>query len=405
MQAIWAFITDHWIVSSLIGVPLIIMIWRMLRTRSVIASTMKTLFPGGRPAAAQGREVPAPQFSGKNIRWREMSFYGTFARRILGPCVDKRIVIRRDTPKDGREYGKLYIFLGHAPRGEACLDAPKTCFGETQSGSGKSFAYSGCGTPIIDADGTIVAEYHNDSIYFLTDPNQYGIFGGARVFARVMAQAAALISGAQAIESADNFADALERALKASLEEKAPPRKKVEGSDELEDLSVTYQRVSDEALASERESIQMRSQAAAELGKEYDQLCQVKKVTSVSVTDKEIEVHTDTLYCTDPATGNVYEMGRFKIRIPLNSGNPVRWKNLTRQVDGYDTKMMSLHVYKNEKACLGNTGPWFKKLISERKFADAAKLAIAFVETVNPEDTRTYKYIDRWPKVRGGRPS
>lgn len=404
MQAIWAFITDHWIISTVIGLPLIMLGWRILRTRSVIASTIKSLYPDGLPEAAPGREVPTPKFSGKNIRMREMSFYGTFAQRILGPAVGKRIVIRRDKPKDGREYGKLYIFLGRAPRGEACLEVPKTCFGQARSNDGKSFAYSGTGTPIMDEDGTIVAEYYNDSIYFLTDPIQYGIFGGARVFASVMSQTAALIAGAPAIETAESFADAAERALKASLEERAPRRKKAGGTEELEEPDVTYQKMSDEALAAERESIQMRSQAAAELGKEYDQLCQVKKVTSVSVTEKDIEVHTDTLYCTDPSTGDVYEMGRFKIQIPLNSGNSVRWKNLTRQVDGYDYKMMALHVYKNGKACLGNTGPWFKKLISERKFADAAKLAIAFVETVNPEDTRTYKYIGKWPKVRGGRP-
>jgi hypothetical protein len=60
---------------------------------------------------------------------------------------------------------------------------------------------------------------------------------------------------------------------------------------------------------------------------------------------------------------------------------------------------MAVHISQNGKACLGNTGPWFKKLIGERKFADAAKLAIAFVETVNPEDTRTYKYIGKWPRI------
>ena len=401
MLTIWAFITTHWIISTGVGVLLLLMVLRALRTRSVINSTMKELYPDGIPSVPEAR-ARDPKFSGKNLKAREMKFYGTFARRILGIAVDKPIVIRRGEPKEGRVYGKFHIYLGYSPRGEKCLEAPKEVFGQERVWDGETYAFTGLGTPILDDDGFVVAEIHDESIYFLVDPNHYGMFGGARVFAHVMAQATDIINSAAAAHTADYFVDALDKSVRQSLAQKAPRRRKVEGSEELEEPAVTWQRLSDESRTAELESVNMLSQATNELGKEYDLLCQVRKVRSVSVTDKYIELHTDTLYCTDPAKGDVYEMGRFRVRIPLKSGESVRWKNLTRQVDGYCEKMMSLHVYANEKACLGNTAPWFKKLISERKFADAAKLAIAFVETVNPEDTRTYKYLHKWPMVRGG---
>lgn len=402
MLAIWAFITTHWIISTVVGVPLLVMILRGLFTSAEISSTIKRLYPDGLPAAQHGQPVRDPKFSGKHLKLREMKFYGTYARKILGIAVDKPIVIRRGEPKEGRAYGQFHIYLGYSPRGEKCLEAPKEVFGQERVWDGEVYAFTGIGTPILDGNGNIVAEYQEESIYFLVDPNLYGIFGGARVFAEVMAQVTDIIHSAAASGTAEHFVTELDKAVERSLAQKAPRAKQIQGSEEREEPTAAWQRLSEESRVAELESVHMRSQATHELGKEYDLLCQVRKVRSVSVTDKYIELDTETLYCTDPAKGDVYEMGRFRIRIPLKSGESVRWKNLTRQVNGYAEKMMSLHVYENGKACLGNTAPWFKKLIAERQFADAAKLAIAFVETVNPEDTRTYKYIHKWPKVRGG---
>lgn len=398
MQMLWAFITEHWIISTLVGVPLIIVISRVLRTRMFIASTLREIYPEGLPQLERGQQVRDPKFSGKKFRYREMALYSAFTRKVLAPAVMKPIVIGRGKPKESPAFGKFHIHLGYASRGEHTYEAAKEVFGQERVWDGKTHACMGWGVPIFDDSGTIVAELEGDNLYFLVDPNLYGKFGGARVFAQVLSRAAFQITSGAAGETGDRFVDASESAIERSLAETAPRRKRA--TDEtLEEPAETWQKLTEEARTAETESVRMRAQASAELGREYDLLCQVTKVTSVTVNEKNIEVRTDTLYCTDPSNGAVYEMGRFKILIPLSTSQSIIWKNETRQVTGYSEKMMALHISKNGRACLGNTGPWFKKLIGERKFADAAKLAIAFVETVNPEDTRTYKYIGKWPRV------
>ena len=366
-----------------------------------ISSTLDAIFPDGRPQPAEGRPAPEPKFSGKGWKGREVDVYGAVTRAILGTLVNKPIELRRGAPEENTSSRKFRIYLGYAPQGERESDAPPKLFGIDRVWGGKTYSYTGWGLPIADDEGVIVAEYQHDGLYFLVDPNLYGVFGGARLFAEVLKLLAAEYPAVLAPETAEHFTCALERSIQRSLSAKAPRRKRAEGAaeNELEEPVVTWQKVNDQAREAEQESIRLRVQASHEIGREYDSLCKIQKVTSVTVKDANIEVHTDTLYCTDPSNGAVYEMGRFKILIPFESGAAVRWKNKTRQVNGYADKMMALHVYENGKACLGNTAPWFKKLISERKFADAAKLAIAFVETVNVQDTRTYRYIGRWPRI------
>lgn len=408
MQTFWTLIWEHWILSTLaivVGVPLLIVIIRKLRTMSCIASTLLDLYPGGKPQLPAGRN-PSIKFAGKKIRRREASFFAAFTKAIIGPVVDKEIVVWRGAPKAASERGVFRIFLGYGPQGGPASTAEKKLFGQDREDSGSAYVFSGEGRPIFDDSGVIVAEHNGDNIYLLADPNLYGTFGSARIFAEVLKRVADEISSAEGGANVDSsaseeFIEALESAVKRSLDEPLPRRKREDGDPEkeLEDPAVTWQKMVDTARESEAESVRLRQQAAQELGSEYDALCRVKKIESIVINEKDLEIHTETLYLTDPSNGNVYEMGRFKITIPFSNGRSIVWKNKTRQVDGYVSKMMHLHVNSNGRACLGNTAPWFNKLILELKFADAAQLAIAFIETVNPEDTRTYKYIGNWPRV------
>lgn len=401
MNAILAFITEHWIISSLIGIPTLIIMLRVLRTRLYIRSTIRALYPDGAPRKLRGQPSRKLDFSGEKFKLREMVFYGTFVEKILALAVDRDVVIVRGKPKESH-HGKFCIYLGYAQRGEQSLNAVAKLFGIERVWDGRGYGYTGFGLPIMDDKGVIVAEYNSDSLYFLVDPNLYGVFGGARIFAEVLMRVAAEVSAISTQSpagQAERFADLAEKSVAESLSAKSPRVKAADGENPPLEPDVAWRQLSDSTLESELEALRLRTQAAQELGREYDSLCQVHKVRSVTVADDHIEVYTDTLLCNDPATGAVYEMGRFKIKIPFSSSGDVVWKNQTRQVNGYADKMMALHIYENGKACLGNTKPWFKQLIGERKFADAAKLAILFVETVNPEDTRTYKHIGKWPRV------
>ena len=404
MQTFWTLIWEHWILSTIalfVGVPLLIAMIRNWRTKAFVASTLRDLYPEGLPQPAAGQHRQDVKFLGDKIRSREAKFFNAFVKAILSPLVDRQIIVRRGAPKSDHDYGKFSIFLGYGPQGGKVASAARKLFGWERAYDGKTYAYSGTGVPIMDESGDIVAEYSGHTVYFFVDPNLYGTFGCARIFAEVLKRVAQEIPHAGGEEDSGKFADALEAAVKRSLSERSPRRKREDNDPEkeLEDPAVTWQKMVDTARESEAESVRLRQQAAHELGSEYDALCRVKKIESIVINEKDLEIHTETLYLTDPATGNVYEMGRFQITIPYSNSRSVVWKNKTRQVDGVLSKMMHLHVSSNGRACLGNTGPWFNKLILELRFADAAQLAIAFIETVNPEDTRTYKYIGNWPRV------
>ena len=120
-------------------------------------------------------------------------------------------------------------------------------------------------------------------------------------------------------------------------------------------------------------------------------------VTNIEVDDKKIKVFTDTLYCTDPRTDILHEIGEFRIEISFNGKEDcVRWFNLTRDINGNMPDMQAPHVFKNGKACLGNAAEIFPELIANFEFAAVALVAIQFIESVNTDDSAG-KHIDSWP--------
>ncbi|MCK5085666.1 hypothetical protein KAK05_03070, partial [Candidatus Parcubacteria bacterium] len=130
---------------------------------------------------------------------------------------------------------------------------------------------------------------------------------------------------------------------------------------------------------------------------EFDKLMGSRGVTNIEVDDKKIKVFTDTLYCTDPRTDILHEIGEFRIEISFNGKEDcVRWFNLTRNIDGNKSNMQAPHVFKNGKACLGNAAEIFPELIANFEFAAVALVAIQFIESVNTDDSAG-KHIDSWP--------
>lgn len=139
---------------------------------------------------------------------------------------------------------------------------------------------------------------------------------------------------------------------------------------------------------------------ADQLGEEFDQLVKSPKVKDVTVTGGTLAVCTKTLYCTDPRNGNIHEIGAFKIRFDLSKCN-VNWENLTRRIDGGVLSMHGPHIDSSGRGCLGNTTDVFPELIRKRELVSAVELAIAFVETVAPDDPWG-KQIGNWPRVSRG---
>jgi len=129
-----------------------------------------------------------------------------------------------------------------------------------------------------------------------------------------------------------------------------------------------------------------------QLGLEFDSLLRIKKVKDVQVTETELVVETGTLYCADPRTGRLHEIGKFRIQIPFEQPEWMRFLNLTRTVSGRHAP----HVGATGIPCLGTTKDQFPQLIREREFTSVVNLAILFLESVNVNDAWG-RYIDEYP--------
>lgn len=148
------------------------------------------------------------------------------------------------------------------------------------------------------------------------------------------------------------------------------------------------------------EGLRSRSMSALEqLGKEFDKLREVRGVKDIEIADTTVKVFTNMLYCRNPATKKLHEIGEFRIELygeQNQSAGCVKWFNLTRTVDGGSGKMNAPHVRLDGNACLGNTSTTFPQLISNYEFSAAAMLAIQFIESVNIND-QWGRYIVNWP--------
>jgi len=152
--------------------------------------------------------------------------------------------------------------------------------------------------------------------------------------------------------------------------------------------------------ARQHERSERHELTAEDWEREYKLIINHPKVIRIEVDPYEeiIYVHTRKLYCTHPDTKQIYEIGEFKIIVPLKSGIP-RWINQTRRVEIKEKgwRMHHPHIF-NDKACLGTATGLFPKLLGNYEFAAAVSMAIEFVESVNIND-EAGRYITRFPEV------
>ena len=144
-------------------------------------------------------------------------------------------------------------------------------------------------------------------------------------------------------------------------------------------------------------------------GAEFDRLLQVKSVRDAWIDGNRLFVRTDILYCTDPRSKKVHEIGAFEILISLSAGACdekylVKWNNLTRKVDTSTADGMNApHVFSEGVACLGSIQKVIPELIGRYEFAAVVMIAIQFIESVNVEDAAG-RYINKWPLAEASVP-
>jgi len=185
----------------------------------------------------------------------------------------------------------------------------------------------------------------------------------------------------QELKNADSTLTKLTKDIEVYKTKMIEALRKIE---ELKLLSINYEA----ALEAKKESYEI----------EFDKLLELDKVIHVDVSTKSIEVFTDTLYCRDPRNSKLYEIGKFRISIPIGTGI-IKWCNLTRRVTGYSDSMHAPHIFREGKACLGNAEQVLPGLISSYQFSIIAMYAIQFVESVNIDDPAG-REITAWPLAK-----
>ncbi len=134
--------------------------------------------------------------------------------------------------------------------------------------------------------------------------------------------------------------------------------------------------------------------------KQYERLTNINNVTKVRIPEPEkLLIYTNELYCTDPRTNKIHEIGKFKITIDVKGREGgIKWKNMSRLVkNAYSCDgMQAPHVYADGHACLGNIEEAIAEYLGKYDFYTLVILAIKFIESCNVSDSAG-THINKWP--------
>lgn len=324
---------------------------------------------------------------------RQSKVISTLVRHILAPYVEHSVTVsemREESVRPLEGDGFHINFACWPARTPTCQPKPGTVGGARLFERGETVgSASGQGDLIFDDVGNVVGELVDNNLYFYENVVRSGSLTEARYFAELLDRARALIKqrrgGSKA--AADAF---VEQCLEVSSRKASADSSVEEDQTNLVDLL-------GRAQSQEQEMFHMESNTDVEAGKEFDALLALDKVIDVKVTGQSIVVTTKTLYCRHPETFDYHEIGAFDIHIFPQNGS-IQWKNLTRLIDGGNGSMHAPHVNGEGNACFGNTQELFPALINKRDFATAVMMAIAFVESINLDDSWG-KYLGNWPVV------
>ncbi len=333
---------------------------------------------------------------------------------ILVPVVQTDIILSvphgsQVNPVSG---DKFYIRIWSGAGKKNDFKAPQKIWGYDVACRDAGFKPTGKGVAIVDIEtGWAVAELVKNNLYIHHDACHSGKKSEVEIFRLLLkevvveltlspeekAERQRKLAEERRRRSREQYIQECSKRLKKTLE---GTRKKIaDGEREVEELQRQLVRRIRELAGARRKLEQLTSCQSGELeryGKEFDKLLEVPKVRDVQVASGVIKVFTDTLYCTDPRSGRLHEIGAFLIEIYTDNGD-IRWYNLTRQVDGYDWgKSQAPHINGKGKACLGTMTEIVPELVANYEFAALTMVAIQFVESVNTDDAAG-KYIDRWP--------
>lgn len=325
---------------------------------------------------------------------------------ILGAIIDEKIHIYVPHSSNVTEKEKDFnIFIWSSPVNKRSITCPEKMWGIKVDCRDSSFASSFRGTTIYDGDYQ-VAELIDNNLYIHHDVCHHGTENELNIYKMILTKVAE-----EFVRDPEEKERLLEERLRGNRNKYVSlcaNRIKKEFDIIKADVAATEKRIGDyekkiieDIRRLQEKTCLLNSFDKELLGRreayetEYDKLISMEKVIGVDVTDNAIEVFTKNLYCVDPRSKKLHDIGMFKITIPIGSGN-LKWTNLTRRVSGHDDGMHAPHIFSSGKACLGNAQEVLPELIANYQFSIIAMYAIQFVESVNVEDAAG-KHIDNWP--------
>jgi hypothetical protein len=336
-------------------------------------------------------EIAVEGYSG-----RSLAVLTALTEQLLAPVVRMDIMVSNGQGEHRQpvDDGRFHVFFNSSPIGERCATIPAALFGIKLPSREAAFWPSGTGIGIADGTGFLVGELVGNNFYIHTQLVQAGTYDEATLVARVMLAALHEFCARTQTDYADTIAEAYKEhcltRVRARIDNATynpfDPNHVKQSEAVLKDAVALTQR-SERAL--------QRLELNEQFGHEYDELLGIEKVTNVTVGGGQILVDTKVLYCRDPRTSAVHEIGAFKIQIPTEGGR-VRWLNQTRIVAIGDRKMNAPHVAADGHACEGTTKEEWPQFIANRQFAYVVMKAIQFIESVNTEDVWG-KGINNWP--------
>ncbi len=338
--------------------------------------------------------------------------FAEVVEEVLLPAVDKPILLTgyrmANNPRPIYN-GMVYVHVWASSKGN-CTDGngniPETLFGLSCKRNMNWFAPANVGEVIRDPGNDCpVAEIIGDNVYIFPPVNIKTVGNGVEIFRKILEKVADWFS----LSSSERYAKERERSrlsfIKASMtrfsRNHATLVEKIKGQESL--LTQSRQTIESqmrryqEALKVISGTRQDQAVWNERFGSEFDALMRVPKIKKISVLlDGTIVVETRILYCLDPRSKKLHELGRFKISIKKGADIPVCFLNLTRRVKGYGEGMNAPHVFPDGHACLGNAAETLNSLLVNHEYLGLVMYAIQYLESVNTDDSAG-KHISNWP--------
>jgi hypothetical protein len=253
----------------------------------------------------------------------------------------------------------------------------------------------GTGVPVLIERDEVTAELFGSNLYIYGQPFSRVTTRTAARYSKILRAAKEQFAISRGLVTPEMVADQFAAECVKQLKIDEPTPELAEDVAAVQQAETRLVELSQNARRIEYRMLDLDAEAEDMLGREFDALSMMEHVRNVQVDEEEVVVSTDVIYCTNPKTGWRHRLGRFNIRLKLTepyevrflNDNPIRWDGHWRHAP---------HVIDDGQPCLGNVQDLFPQLLATRNLTQAVQVAIAYLESVNPDDTWG-RSIGQWP--------